>query len=80
MEPKILRKKNIVVNFLKQEKFAISKSNQGFKELTRELAKFMRSARFAARFKDIKKDSIRANQDCIYLNSEFEPINTKFEK
>ena len=48
-------KKNIVVNFPKQKRFAILKSNQKLKELIKKLAeKFTRFAEFAAKFIDVK--------------------------
>ena len=48
-------KKNIVINFLKQERFATLKSNQRLKRLARGSTKCIKLAKPAAGFTDTKK-------------------------
>ena len=54
-------KKDIVVNFLKQEKFGISRSNQRVRELTEESAESAGLAKPATESTDAKKGFARAN-------------------
>ena len=74
-------KKNIVINFPKQKKFAILKSNQRPKRSIKGSERgFARLAKFVAGSTNIKKDFIRANQDCVHTNLKFRPTSTKFEE
>ena len=54
-------KKDIVVNFPKQEKFSTSRSNRGVRGLTREFARSAGLAGPAARFTNTKEGSAGAN-------------------
>ena len=67
-------KKDIVVNFPKQEKFDTLRSNQGARRLTRGFAKP------AAGSTNTKKGSAGANWDYIHLNSKYGPMSTKLER
>ena len=74
-------KKNIMVNFPKQKRFATSKSNQGSKRLIERLAKKSAElAKSATRSINTKRSSAKANRDRIYLNSKFGPMNIKYER
>ena len=73
-------KKDIIVNFPKQEKFGILRLNQGARELTGGSAGSTGLAKPAARSTDIKKGSAGANWDCVYPNSKFGPTSTKLEE
>ena len=67
-------KKDIIVNFPKQEKFVILRSNQRSKRLTKRSARLVK---LAARSTDTKKSSTGANLDHIYPKSKFKPMSTK---
>ena len=54
-------KKDIVVNFLKQEKFGTLKSNQGAKKLTKRSAGFAKLTKLAVESTDAKRGFARAN-------------------
>ena len=74
-------KKNIVINFPKQEKFATSKLNWGLKKSIKKSAeRSARSVKFAAEFTNTKQSSVGTNQDYIHLNSKFKPTSTKSER
>ena len=74
-------KKDIVINFPKQKRFIISKSNWKPRKLTKRLAEeFAKLAESVKKFTDIKKDFVGANQDCAHPNSKSEFMGIKPEK
>ena len=72
-------KKDIVVNFPKQEKFGTSRSNRGVRGLTGGSAGSAGSAGPAAGSTDAKGGSAGANRDRVHPNSKFGPTSTKPE-
>ena len=73
-------KKDIIVNFPKQENFGILRSKQRPRELTKKFIKSAKLAKPTAKSTDTKKGSAGANQDCVHLNSKFGPMSIKFER
>ena len=76
-------KKDIVVNFPKQERFTILRSNQRPKRLAKRFAGLTKPAELikpAARSTNINKSSVGINWDYIHLNLKFGPTSTKLEK
>ena len=70
-----------MVNFSKQERFAILKSNQKPKKSTKRFTrKFVRSMKSAARSINIKKGFTGANWEYVYSNLNFGLTSTKLEK
>ena len=73
-------KKNIVVNFSKQEKFDTSRSNRGVRRLTGGSIGSAGLARPAAEFINVKRGSAGANWDSIHPNLKFGPTSMKPER
>ena len=68
---------DIVVNFLKQEKFSTLRSSQGPTKSTKEFARSTGSARLVAGSTNMKEGFAGANQDHIHPNLKFGPTSTK---
>ena len=73
-------KKDIVINFPKQEKFSISKSNQRLRGSTKGSTGPEELAKSATRSTDAKKTSAGANWNRLYPNSKFRLMSMKPEK
>ena len=72
-------KNNIVVNFPKQEKFGISRLNQGVRKSTKRSAGSAGLAGLAVGSTNAKGGSAEANWDRVHPNSKFGPTSTKPE-